>query len=353
MSTFGKEQFKKIKKHTGKCPTSKVILQYLFDKYTNQTTSDMNSFQQLKKQHLIKYMDSFYRKTNGSDQIFEISNDPTKILLDQEPTSNIINIDQNNVNEIKYINIPSKIIKKNTIFYHGTPYQMPTTTDHMPYNWAGNWFGSNIDESVSYLFGEDDFTPRLYKYKVTKDFNVINIIDETDLIYLLIHVAFMETVINMESEEILITVKFARGRQLRSGYPIIEKYNYTTGKNLQNPSGNDQYGLYDNTGTNKIADTFQIPIKLASNGDGDKPLAGTICNLYNSNDPYSININGWIISAINHLMICNPTQVLENISGSKGDTNFTPKDDPEYNDYYKKYLKYKAKYLQLKKLKKN
>jgi hypothetical protein len=349
MSSYGEQTFQSIKKYLKRCPTNKDVLQYLFDKNITIPVSNLESFEQLKKQHIIKYLNSFYRKVGGLNQIYDICKDTDIILIDIAPTSGVINIDQTNVNQLTYLSIPIKIYKKDTIVFHGTTYQMPKATDHMPYNWVGNWFGTNESESKAYMFVPES---RLYKYKVLKDFNLIDISEENSLNYFLVHVAFMETVIDNINENILSLVKYARGRQTTE-IPMIEKYNYTIGKNLLNTTGTNQYGLYDRTNLTKVADDFLYPISIASSGDGDKPLAGAICDIYNSKDPNSITVNGWEIPDIRHLMICNPIEVLVNISGENLDGKVVFKSDPEYDNFFKKYLKYKSKYLKLKQILKN
>jgi len=138
---------------------------------------------------------------------------------------------------------------------------------------------------------------------------------------------------------------------------MLEKYNYTAGKNLLNPTGSNQYGLFKSDGITKQADTFQTSLNLASSGDNDKPLAGLMCNIYNLKDKYSIQVNGWYIRDVLHLMLCNPMEVLENIAGSKGIEpstqilrDFINKGTKGYDDYFNKYKKYKLKYLKLKEL---
>jgi hypothetical protein len=353
MTTYSKKILRNIIANFSRCPSNKDVLQYLFDKNKDKikNLTNMEEFQLLKKQHLIKYSDSFYRKSSGKNQIYEICYETERILLEQEPTSKLIEIDQTNVNKLTYLTIPIKHYKKDTIVYHGTPYQMPLNTDYMPYNWVGNWFGTTYEESKAYAFEPS----ALYKYKVSNDFDVIHIDKEDDLNYLLVHIAFMETIIDKNNNDILSLVKYARGIETRT-FPMIEKYNYTIGKNLLDSSGENQYGLFDKTNTTKISDTFKYPINIPSSGDGDKPLAGAICNIYNSKDTDSININGWEITDINHLMICNPTEVLVNISVENYENNVYCKGEPGYPNnlqstggYYFKYLKYKAKYLKLKK----
>ena len=347
--TFGKVQFNNIKKKINRCPTSKDILQYIFDENETKikSISKMSEFQQLKKQHLIKYLDSFYRKYNDANQIYEICNHTDKIILDKELTSKVIDIIDINVINVKYLDIPTIPLKKDTSIFHGTPYKLPVESDHMPYNWVGNWFSTNKDESMSYIYGDINET-RLYEYNVIKDINLILFDKENSCEYLFIHIAFMEILIDKKNDDILIKVKYAKGTY-KGNYIEIDKYNYTTSKNILNTGKNNEYGLYDQLQT-KISEDFWIPIKLASSGDGDKPLAGTICNIYNSNDPYSININGWQIIDLYHTMICNPTEVLVNISGEHNTPVKMLKNHPNYNIYYKKYQKYKAKYLKLNEL---
>jgi len=71
------------------------------------------------------------------------------------------------------------LLKKDTSIYHVTPYKLPVESDHMPYNWAGNWFSPNKVESLAYMFTGDVPENRLYEYKVSKDINLI-LFDEED-----------------------------------------------------------------------------------------------------------------------------------------------------------------------------
>jgi hypothetical protein len=327
------------------------IIDYLFDKIKPTKINNLEEFRKLKKQHIIKYDCFYFRKVNGEDKIYKICVNLNRILLDKENDDSNIDITLSNVAKLSYLEIPTKLVTKNTEVYHGTWYQLPIMSDHMPHNWAGNWFGIDLGESLSYTFG--DGNARLYKYKVKEDFNVLNIPNETGIEYFFIHIAFME--IKIEDNDIKIKVEYARGINKPSGI-MIDKYNYTEGKNILKPCGNNQYGLFNDDNL-KISDNFFTTINLASSGDNDKQLAGSVCNIYNSrNDLFSIQINGWMIEEINHLMICNPLEVLENIAGSKGfglDGNissFIDKGTKGYTDYFQKYIKYKTKYLNLKKL---
>lgn len=228
-----------------------------------------------------------------------------------------------------------------------------------PYNWVGNWFSTIGSESKVYSYTEiPSDIPRLYIYKIKKDFEVFNITEENNLVYLLINIAFMKTKIDHTNSAILSIVKYARATT-SSGSPMLQKYNYTLGKNLLNKDGTSQYGLYDSSNETKISDEFEFPINIASYGDADKPLAGAICNAYNSEEEDSLKVIGWYINFIDHLMICNPNKVLENTSGyifvNEPDEILIKKDEhiEVYDDLLKKYQKYKAKYLKLKKLLKN
>jgi hypothetical protein len=140
----------------------------------------------------------------------------------------------------------------------------------------------------------------------------------------------------------------------------IGKYDYTIGKNILNPAGISPTGLYIKDINNedvKIKDNYYDLLKLPSEGDGDKPLASKICDLVNSQNNFSLKIRGWLIKNVGHLMFCGQLGYIKNI-GATGkypeidlhlDTLiFTPKTEPDYNIYYKKYLKYKNKYKVLK-----
>jgi len=72
----------------------------------------------------------------------------------------------------------------------------------------------------------------------------------------------MEILIDKENDDILIKVKYAKGTY-KGNYIDIDKYNYTTSKNLLNI--NNDNGLYNQLGTKESLD-FWVPIKLASSG---------------------------------------------------------------------------------------
>jgi hypothetical protein len=210
--------------------------------------------------------------------------------------------------------------------YTGTSYPFPKESGYNPYNYYGNWYtfgiGENdmstekmfldygiidIDrvdietvpfESVSYV--DTSYTldkpAVLYRYKIKEDFNVLYMEDENSD-YMMAFLSHFKIKLEKTSGD-----KGDKGDKGDIKYydtyskvvdGEIQKYNYTQHKNLLNKSGNP-VGF----------DSAWRTVKIASSGDGDKPLAAKICEM--TNDVYPHNaINGWVIKEIFHLMSCN------------------------------------------------
>jgi hypothetical protein len=369
------QEFHKLSTDSKNNYNSLHILDYIFKKFISnvQTIINISFFKYIKRQHLIKYENNYYRKVDGKDQIFRI-NYENKIYYDNILKS-IINITVDNVNKLTYLKPAIGTIKKDTIIYHGIGYQRPVSTDHTPYNWYGNWYDfpyEYIDSyvvsipnkpttSLKYLYSTKE--PRLYQYKISNNFNVLLFDENIDSnTYLLFSIMFLDIAILHEG--IHIKTNMTKGNLILDEVPIridIGKYDYTIGKNILNPAGISPTGLYIKDDKNEdvqIKKEYYVLLKLPSEGDGDKPLASKICDLVNNQNIYSLDIKGWLIKDVRHLMFCGQLGYIENI-GATGKNkekelysdsfNFTPKTELDYNIYYKKYLKYKNKYKVLKK----
>lgn len=350
------------------------ILNYLFTKLASLITSitTINEFNLLKNQHIIKYDNLYYKKNNNNDYIYNICSNYDSIDMNNNLATTVPCIEIKNIDiiKLKYLKPCILTIKQDTQLYHGTGYQMPIESDHSPYNMYGNWYefpyiiGKTLNydvkkfkavgESKAYAYSGDykkPVAPRIYTYKVIKDFNILYIETETGIEYLFAHVMFMPILI--KDNTIQITTSKTMGKLFGPNDIDLEKYNYTESKNIIDSTKLiPQFGLYNKDGT-YINQSFSIPLKLASSGDGDKPLASEICDiLHNGLSTYNLSISGWVIGSINHLMYCGKIGYIENISAVGKDSDFnkvTNKGDPTYNAYYKKYIKYKIKYLNLQK----
>lgn len=354
--TLGRKYYDYVNTKYGVVNNKNVLL-YFFDNFeitkTKTKIKNENEINTLTQQNIIKFKNSFYRKSNTPNVIYNICEIDNVILLDETDDCTKIIIDNSNYQFIEYISFPLTKINIDNILYHGTPYQMPSDSNHAPYNWYGNWFSPSLDESSTYMCGINGEERRLYIYRTTQSFNILNINNEGSLLYVLICIAFLKTIIDNTNHAICIYTNKTIGVQ-RNQIVDLEKYDYTIRKNLLRPDLQDDFGLF-NVQNDKLEDGFVLPIKMASSGDGDKPLAAEICSINNENLPNNkMKINGWSISDVNHIMICNPKSVLENIAGSSDGKTFRyDTKSADYNAYFKKYLKYKTKYNQLKNKLKN
>jgi hypothetical protein len=177
----------------------------------------------------------------------------------------------------------------------------------------GNWYSMDVGESSGYMAGNS--CQKMYQYKTKRDINLYYLNDDKDLEYWLLYAQYFD--LKVDSDD-LYKIKFHDEFTIRSANNIIEKYNYTEFKNLKS---SNKPVLFPST-TKK----WEF-IKLATSGDGDKPLAAKICYLqHNNSDNIHIVANGWEINQINHIMLCNIDNLnLENIYLSY--------------DFYEKYLK--------------
>ena len=257
--------------------------------------------------------------------------------------------------------------------------------EYRPYNYIGNWFSGNADSVAGYAVNYDDnLKIRVYKYKIREQFNVINLIKESNDNYWKHQLMFVKTLVrdqnifNITSQTRLHCLdgdvereerqeeskKNKEEKKCADGKTSISKFNYTNFRNLRNLKKPSAAGLYNyekmyNKVDNKLSDDGEIEMKCATSGDGDKIFSSELCYLYHNQIDNDYNINGWKWEEgqINHFMICDTTKI-DLISASKdmGFFNnrgtFIEKGTKEFldGDYFKKYLKYKNKYIKLKKI---
>ena len=204
---------------------------------------------------------------------------------------------------------------KNTIavknLYNGTSYTYPIESGYNPFNKYGNWYAMGLDkpsyncnnnkdsilpaESLGYLNKEKSVN-YVYKYKIIKPLKMFYINSDTftDISkdYVIGFLQFFKfKIINNEW-------KYYDTYSMRDDKGSIQKYNYTLFAN--NINNNNNKLIFNND--------YQT-LATASQGDGDKPLAAKICDLFNDN---KIKVNGWIIKNILHLMNCNAKDYIEN-----------------------------------------
>jgi hypothetical protein len=209
--------------------------------------------------------------------------------------------------------------------YHGTGYRMPEESDRSPYNKFGNWYiyttKDNPQETESYTYITKDIG-FLYTYKLKNelkyyDATVIDGTPEYDNYVFLFIMHFdikigyyddssdnLKYLLNDPNKTLMNkrALLYYDTHTMRTATGQIEKYNYTQYENLLKP---------DNK---KIVFTpLWVPIRSYS-GDGDKPLAAKICEMYNdkkhSMGTWKLNMGPYE----SHLMICNPIKLLENVS---------------------------------------
>jgi hypothetical protein len=192
--------------------------------------------------------------------------------------------------------------------YHGTSY--PYGYINAPYNFYGNWFTLGLDEESeqnnfaipfeSSAYGISNAPFLIYKYKIKNEMLVFHFNNEYEIEkYFSLFILYFK--IKFCNNNNILSIKYYDTHTIRGTANNIEKYNYTQYKNLINLN-NQQI---------PFSTEWQI-IKLPSSGDGDKSLAGKICDLYNSDVNHQTNkVSGWVIGGLLHLQNCNPLNNLE------------------------------------------
>jgi hypothetical protein len=329
----------------------------------------------------------FYRKygTKFYNPIVEIKTD----ILDKEIITNryeegykLIDLPEN----CYYGIIKADIIQyeENSILYHGSNRRLGVDEDefdssynYKPYNLIGNWFTPDINATIGYTGREN---VRIYEYKTNKKLKLLNLETEESIAYFIHHILFIKTFILDEKIYFLVNLsrgycitdeitkvadvdgalveKLRRDKKCEDNKTQLAKYDYSKFKNLKKDN-RSPYGLYivqkdyENQ-NNFLNENFISEFKSASQGDGDKILASELCNLLHSDNEDDYKIYGWklAIGEVLHIMICD-TQYINLVRGfGPKEDEFVYKDEEKFktDKYFKKYIKYKNKYINLKKL---
>lgn len=232
----------------------------------------------------------------------------------------------------------NSICKVNKV-YHGTAYTMKEAAEYAPYNYYGNWFTLGLDdnynkggESLAYMSDQSKqnvMTSYLYEYKLKKSTNVLYFPENNQIDYLFAHMMYFDTsiaIVDETSSKLRIkldsstnkpfiptnnttinSIIFCDTHTMRQPIDaMILKYNYTINKNLLDtslPEPNFTKGYWS-------------VIKSELTDDGDKGLAGILCDYNNSSyltTSPRLKVDGWVVKNIYYLMSCDPKSILENL----------------------------------------
>ena len=330
---------------------------------------DNNFYNMIKYQHLICiknkggyqiYRKISYDKTSNTIILIDIINNNIS-HYDNTDTFHRISIilDKDTQKNICILSIPIITMKNSdNIFmkcsqidcsasdiFHGTSYQFPNKT---PYNLYGNWFTfgikesiynqnmsdtndralsinkSKAGESVSYIGDQNNLLLEspgyIYNYNLKKESQVFLFRHSVGIEYLLIHLMYFDVTISqytdtLNKDIILKTDGNCINPEVGKNNSIVFKNNFTV-RNKKNQISKYNYTLYKNL----INLSQPIPpfsnswnIILSETGDdGDKPLAGKLCDIANSKMiDNNINITGWLVQELTYLMSCNPSDILD------------------------------------------
>ena len=326
--------------------TNKMLLDY----YLNKNKSARIYINDVKRQHIIYYDQTYYRLYESSAdkiKIFKILVDDDKILFDFRAgceNKELLKKD-NKILTVIYIqtaifmgnstaenvscNGPIIICEAGKLF-HGTDYALPIKSSVMPYNYFGNWYTPGLSPYDKVIPGEstlymiNDYA-RMYQYAIKTgkimnlfyfDENIYNNDDDSkNLNYVFAFIAYFDIKLeyNRNGLQILFDNKYAA---LESN-GTYGKYDYTRFKNLINNNGNR---------TPFTSNSYNV-INPPSNGDGDKPLAAKICETTNNGTKNDLKIDGWIFKSMNHFLNCRINS-LENVGAwlpYKDDTSHVKK----------------------------
>jgi hypothetical protein len=364
-------------------PTTNVLLKksncilktddiYWFDEYDNVKWEniigidfdDADGWKFYRLQKVIKTHDSNIIELN----LINTLNEDNTICYANPSETNVTKITLDKINKYKYkivvLGIDCRILKHDANSYsltcddkncnirdvfHGTAYSMNENTEYAPYNYYGNWFTLGINElsdddeknfggeSIAYMGDQSQQTissQYLYHYKLKTNIDLLYFPENNHMDYLLAHMMFFDTCCSSikefetngrtfldirrdnngniipASQKEISSVIFKDNFTIRSGQTkMIEKYNYTLTKNLLN--------IHENPPNFTTSNWAVIKSELMD--DGDKGLAGVVCNAYNNFKKTgtkvrhnSLIIHGWCVKNIMYLMSCDPKEILEN-----------------------------------------
>lgn len=334
-----------LRKITPQPNNMRSLLNYFSDK-NNFLYKDINTlwnnekYSTVKYEHIIKYNNNYYRRVrfNVNLPILVIrkmlSDDNNESLYDELIGDEIqLDISTEAINrQLIIIGVPIYEFKSgDNLFlrcnilnkkcevknvYSGSDYIFPIASKYTPYNYYGNWLTIGINQSsfndnMTLGFTNEEATTRseggestsyfvknnspgyIYKYKIEEPVNCLYFDEEDNFSYLLAHLMYFNCKIDIGS------ILYKDNYTVRDARKNIDKYNYTQYKN----------NLQPDKPIPPFAPMDWYILKNASSGDGDKSLAAKMCSREKNNE--HLNVDGWIIKDLLHLMSCVPSSFLE------------------------------------------